>query len=335
MKTFGKLTRLGFALMVAAPLACRDGSSPETSVASSFDAAATRAALEVMDRVFGTAPWGGFRVLGARPPAFAPAGSAVHGLVASVPRLPFEVRGKTFVFDPALGRYVPDSMRAGAPPNGVRFVLYAVDSLSGRPVVEQEIGYAEITDEGDALANGVALRLRVVAGGLTHLDYFVRAEGGETSGALAAAGWITDGSTRLQFDVGVAVSSAAESVAVRFAFGIPERGFAATGAMRNVGSDSGGVGELGLAVQVGADLIEVNARGDRSAIDALFRVNGLLFARVLGDPASPAIRGEGGRELTSPEMQALGGIVAMAGGVFGTVQSLLQPAGALLNLGTI
>lgn len=222
----GHLVRCVVAVLLMAPPACGEDRVGEPATASNFDAVGTRSALEAMDRVFRIAPWVSFRGLGERLGVSAPR-NAVRGGIAAVPRLPFELRGQTFVFDPTLQRYLPDSSRAGAPPNGVRFVLYAVDSLTGLPAVEREIGYAEITDEGDALPSGVALRLRVVAGGMTHLDYRVGADGTPTSGSLAATGFAADSTTHLGFDIGIASVGAPgvapESLAVRFAFAIPER----------------------------------------------------------------------------------------------------------------
>ena len=57
-----------------------------------------------------------------------------------------------------------------------------------------------------------------------------------------------------------------------------------------------------------ADTIEFSAVGDDGGINAIFRVNGKVFATVTGDPTSPEIRGEDGRVLTEimePELLSL------------------------------
>jgi hypothetical protein len=317
------------------PACAPDPAAPSPS--AGFDAARTLTATQVMQDAFRGGPWLSFRALGTAMDArVAATASAAPGsaLSAGVPRLPFELRGRTLVYDPLLEHYVVDESRTGAPANGVRFVVYEVDSLTGRPVVSREIGFAEITDEGDALASGVALHLQVITGGVRRLDYFVRADGSDTTGMLVAAGTVGDGLGALRFEVGLAaVRSAADSLTMRFAFELPAHGFAATGALRNVSDGVGTVGEAAVAVSAGADLIELNARGDSTAMEATFRVNGHLFARVAGEPSNPVIHGEGGRPLTEGERQALGAIMGLVGDVFGVVQALLQPAGGLLGVG--
>lgn len=80
--------------------------------------------------------------------------------------IPPSVRGTTYVFDPEKHCYVPDPNRTGAPENGVRYALYAVNPFTHEPVVSEEIGYADLTDEGDDTPNTAALRLRAVSGGM-------------------------------------------------------------------------------------------------------------------------------------------------------------------------
>ena len=336
-----RLKPIAGVLQLALLLGCAaDPAGP--SPRAEFNAAGTIAATRAVEDAFRVGPWLSFRTLGTAMGARFAGSMPAAPLSAGAPRLPFEVRGRTLVYDPVLEYYVVDEARTGAPANGVRFVLYEVDSHTGRPIVAHEIGFAQITDEGDALPTGVALHLQVFTGGVRRLDYVVRSDGNETSGMLVAAGTAGDGADALRFEIGVArvrfatgsePPPAGDSVAMRFAFELPAHGFAATGAMRNVSDGAGTVGEAAVAVRVGADLIELNARGDNAAMEAAFRVNGRLFARVIGEPSNPVIHGDGGRPLTEGERQALAGIMTMVDGVFGVVQALLQPAGALLGVG--
>ena len=67
----------------------------------------------------------------------------------------------------------------------MRFVLYAVNRLTNQPVVAAEIGYADLTDIGAGRTSGVGLRLQLVSGATTFLDYSVVADGTETTGSLS------------------------------------------------------------------------------------------------------------------------------------------------------
>ena len=86
-------------------------------------------------------------------------------------------------------------------------------------------------------------------------------------------------------------------------------------------------------MQGGQDLIVVSYKVQNHTLDAAFSLNGKLLATATGDPKSPVIRGEGGRELTQEEMAALGAIAGLAEGVFKLFYELLEPAGALLGMG--
>ena len=86
-----------------------------------------------------------------------------------------------------------------------------------------------------------------------------------------------------------------------------------------------------------SDMIEALAAGGIVAPetveglpDAPFPVKGQLLATAVGNPSAPAIRGQGGRELTDGELHALGAIVGMAQCLFEFVSDLLEPAGVLL-----
>ncbi len=287
--------------------------------------------MRAVDSVLHGAAWRGLRALA--PAMAAPMVSSGPAAVgpAAVPRVPYGMRGLTLVFDPVAARYVVDSTRAGAPVNGVRFVLYDTDA-AGRPVVARETGYAEITDEGDGLPDGVALRLQVVTGGSRRLDYSVRTVHADSSGLVVAGGVFGDSSDGLRFEVGLAaVHAAADSVSVRFAFALPAHHFAAAGTMRNVAGGEGTIGEAAVAVRPGSDLIELHARGDGAATEAVVSVNGRLFARVVGEPGHVVVHGEGGRPLADEERRGLGAIMDLIGGVIGVAHGLFQPAGLLLG----
>src|SRR5438874_1300229 len=171
----GGAATAGFALLA---LACGDGRAPSGLAAGALSDAANAAAhLQAIDRAVTTPALRSFAAatahltsLGAS--ALAPAAALVHAarpaaleppyaraarqaedLRETLPLLdslkvrsifPPGVIGKTFVWDATLGSYRP-SNRRGAPPNGVRLVLYAIDprtQLPSSPLTE--IGYADL-----------------------------------------------------------------------------------------------------------------------------------------------------------------------------------------------
>ncbi|MFQ5690744.1 MAG: hypothetical protein ACE5HQ_10780 [Gemmatimonadota bacterium] len=357
-------------LAVAGAGCSGDSATGVGGVPVSFDAARTQEDIQAVNRVFGSDVWQSFQAFGhsvtsapASASGAAAAGLAVENLArlapsearraavdltrlilsqaggrvsaSRVPRIPPGIRGTTFVLDPETRQYVPDPDRTGAPPNGLRFILYAVNPFTGEPVVTAEIGHADLTDEGDSLPDAVALRLRIVSEGTTFLDYTVQAGGSETGGALSVAGFVRDRETRLEFDIAVTTKSDpnGESADVSFHLMIPQRRFAADGTVAHVNGQTGQADRIELAVRVGEDTIGFTATQTETAVDATFTVNGRVFATLTGDPMNPEVLGADGRKLTREEARALNDIASLTDTVFRLLGQLLQPASSILGLG--
>jgi hypothetical protein len=253
------------------------------------------------------------------------------------PALPPGSLGTTYIYDPAVRRYVAAPGRTGAPPNGVRFILYALNPVTQEPIVAVEVGHADLIDDGIASAPGLALRLIVVSGETTYLDYRVALEGSASAGSLAVTGFLTDGETRVDFDIeasGTAGPTAA-TMNVAFEFGVPARDFSVAGTVEGAHSADGGLGRIDLSVRSGQSTIDVAMTGDDHTVNATFLVDGRIFATVTGDHRDPVVRGAGGRELSAEEVAALRGILQLVGGVFELFGNLLEPVGAILLLSTI
>ncbi|MGH2652480.1 MAG: hypothetical protein ACRDHK_14855, partial [Actinomycetota bacterium] len=248
-----------------------------------------------------------------------------------VPIIRSEVLGSTFVYDPATKQYVIDPARTGAPANGVRFILYQLDEGTQAPKPEVEIGWVDLIDEKASSTSSLGLRLRVVSGGVTYLEYAFELSGQLVSPTLAVSGFMSDGTERLTFDLTVSGQAIGHGGDVRLdaRLEMPSRGFKVTASVR--GAD--GEGHVDLTVQGGEDVINMKARVQENRLDATFTVNGRLLATATGDPEHPVIRGEGGRDLTREELAALAQIVGLTEGLFELFGELLEPVGALLGLG--
>lgn len=223
----------------------------------------------------------------------------------SLDGIPASVRGKTFVFDESQWQYVPSS-RTGAPANGVRFILYAIDPLSGAPVVSSEVGYADLIDLGST-STSAAMRLKVVGGNTTYLDYGFSASATQTSATMGVDGFVTDGSTRLDFDIDAAFAMSAQSATatVNFDFDVPSEEIAIDGAVQINLDDSNGSGSATMTVVSGGTTIRYVMSGSDDAISATVHINGGLFARISGSPDDPTVTGAGGAALTAEEAAVL------------------------------
>ncbi len=359
------LRTLPLAVFLLTVVGCAAEEATQRTEQPAFDAARLGTDLETVRTVLGTDVWQSFEALGPRFGTGPGPGLAVPGpgdalrtggdpqairelafallrdalarppAVAAVPRIPFDLRGTTFVLDPVSLEYVPDPDRFGAPDNGIRFILYAVNPVTREPIVETEIGFADFTDEGDALEQGISLRFEVVSGGATFVDYLVTAEGTETSGALDITGFISDGMTRVEFTMtasGMQVEDV-ETGELSFEIRIAQREFWAAATLRSTDGPDGQIGTLDLTVEVGDARIEFSAEAADAFIDATFTVNGQLFATVRGNPASPEIAGAEGRPLSAQERHVLHELTQLSGRVFEMFGHLMQPAGAILGVG--
>jgi hypothetical protein len=246
--------------------------------------------------------------------------------------IPPEVRGTTYVFDVELHRYVPDPSRTGAPGNGVRYVLYAVNPLSGEPVVSEEIGYADLSDEGDAAPNTAALRLEAVSGGVTFVNYRVGLVVESDAGSVDVDGTFFDGHKHLNFDIEVegGVEAGIGELNVHFHLAVPEDDFALANETQAVAK--GDLVTLDQVIVIGdwAFAIDSVHRPDRT--EATVAVNGVPFARITGDASTLTVLGADGKPLPAEHRVALGRIFGLYDCVWALLGHLLAPVGGLFAL---
>jgi len=229
-----------------------------------------------------------------------PAGGS--GIQASVVAIPVEVAGKTFVWDESTDTYVVSDV-SGAPSNGVRFLLYAVDPVTLRPVEPVvETGYVDVIDQSTAaLAN---VRVKVVEGNVTYLDYQVVASATTSSGLVTVSGFAFNGTTRANFTLEHTVGES--SFSLDYELDVPSRDLSVdwTATIANISVTE---------VVVTLDLAVSGPNGDvrlvgTSGVDGgtfTVKVNGDTFATITLTASSLAITGAGGDPLTSDEEQAL------------------------------
>jgi hypothetical protein len=107
---------------------------------------------------------------------------------------PPDVVGKTFEWNLGTAQYEPTA-RTGAPTVGVRFILYAINELTGSPADPLvEVGYIDLIDESGSGNPKVHVIVAGVGGAPVYVDYMVTlASLGETSAKITTAGYITNG----------------------------------------------------------------------------------------------------------------------------------------------
>ncbi|HEX9727973.1 MAG TPA: hypothetical protein VGA37_05675 [Gemmatimonadales bacterium] len=336
--------------------ACSDTTAPAD--AGQLDADQTEADFSALDGLLETEAWESFGVLGELFPIgtgaanlsmsvrgaadLAQSGTTPTGrafarelmlsMTQLVPRIPLDVRGITFVIDPETLHYVPSDL-TGAPETGVRFILYAINPVTHKPIPDSPIGHADLIDLGDDLAQGVSLRFLVVSGDVTHLDYTVTAARAVDIRSLDVSGFVSDGTTRMDFAITVGGTRNTDSTVteVTFDLAIASRGFSAAATVRTVARGDAESGTVDLELHIGDHVITFVGSSAGGEVDAEVHIDGDLFATISGPERQPVIAGPDGRDLTEREVRALRHILALSDRVFTIFEHLMRPVGHILT----
>ena len=256
----------------------------------------------------------------------------------SLQSLPSEVLGTTFVFDTIADTYV-ESDRTGAPATGVRFIVYAIDPFTGEPLVDQEIGYADLIDLSPGSQLTAGMRLLLVSGGTTHLDYSFSATPTQSSVVMTVQGYLSDGATRLNFSVNTSVAFDQEEfeIGVDFAFSVPSRQFSTSGSVDASSTASSSLVEIDLTIVSGGTKVRYDIVEDENSetINATVYVNNAIFATITGDVNDPDIAGAGGVELTPEEAIALIEMTEVAYACMDFFFSVMEPAANAMGGGIV
>ncbi|HET9948448.1 MAG TPA: hypothetical protein VFQ22_05980 [Longimicrobiales bacterium] len=341
---------------------CEDSTSPNPPLG--LDAEAALADYEALDSAFASPAWEGFRALGDRTPfgggaavqavaaleaSAGPDGgrafalelvrrlraSAPAGAPAAAPLISDDFRGVTFVYDAELDEYVADPEREGAPANGLRFVVYDVDE-DGVPLPDQEIGYADLLDEGDESAEDAALRVVVVVDEVTRIDYATTVEIGFGTASLTVRGFV-DGERAPRLDFDIAVDATEEpgeaTLDATFELAVEARDFSITGEVRGVEEGSEGEGDIVVAVRHGSRTLDVDISGSAGQVDGTIHLDGELFATISGPASDPVFLPADGEPLDTGELLVLRHLADAAEDVFDLLEDLVDPVDELILLG--
>ncbi|MDH3427576.1 MAG: hypothetical protein OEM23_03990 [Gemmatimonadota bacterium] len=223
------------------------------------------------------------------------------GSGASVqPILPSDVLGKTFEWSDLEGGYVV-SARTGAPPNGLRVIVY---DRTATPFVE--VGFVDVTDESDPTAD--RLHVRLEKDGLTRLDYTVEATQSTSAVAVVVDGFITDGVERVNFHVSESAEETESGATLTVGYVLAMEGrplsvsFSTT---LNIGATLSA--ELTATFVNGSNVLSLSMSQDETgAIDGTVTWNGNVVMTVTGTgEGEPIFLGPEGEALTPAQAQAI------------------------------
>ncbi len=262
----------------------------------------------------------------------------------AVPLFPINYLGATFVYDAGLDAYVLDESLGGAPPNGVRFILYTLDAQSRLPALPLfPIGFVDLIDQSDA----VSTRLRVRAfddtsgSGLALADYVVDGAFGSLSTGivvdLLAQGFIEDRNGRFDFDLDelLETDDAADLTLVSLVHEVVSAEgtrvhLEVDGDLANDGSLSDLTFRFDILGEAGVTRVDLDIVDD--AQDGTIRHNGSVEAVVGGTVSEPTFAPSGGGGFSVSELAALDEILFGIDDVLFLADNLYWPLGELFGI---
>ena len=259
------------------------------------------------------------------------------GAVAASIFPPAVVLGTTYTWNATTFQYEPNdpAVVPGAPSNGVRFILYALD-LGGQPIATQPIGYADLMDE----SGGNTKTLHVLVVGtttgppVTYLDYAVSVTLGAGTVSAAVVGFITDGIERLDFNAAIGETAGSATFDIRFDVNAADAHVRLQMTLTAPDQNT-----LRLAVnfrlQFGSEVVTVtgtqtlNLTTLTESATLTVLVDGGIYATITETDGSLSIAGGGGQELTADDLTALHAIFDAISTTFLQFDALFAPAASL------
>ena len=246
---------------------------------------------------------------------------------ASSAAIPAEAAGKTFEY--VDGSYVPGE-RTGAPANGVRFLIYAVNPVTFQPVEPlQEVGYVQLTDLSGSSTQ--AARVIVVSGTTTYLDYTVSATANASGGLVAVVGYVTDGTTQANINLRSTITQAA-GLTLLYTVDVPQRDVSIDLTMEMTGLDQqSGTIDIDLSMSGPNGSVSMSGRFSETGGTITVRVNGSTFGTVTSTGVGePVITGADGEPLSDADAAALQNIFGITGEAFLAFDAMIVPVGGFL-----
>lgn len=221
--------------------------------------------------------------------------------------LPADLLGTTFEWDVTEGAYVVTA-RPGAPANGVRFILY--DRTTEPPT---ENGYVDLTDDSDPSADRLGVHL--VKSGITRLDYDIEVVQTTSGGTVGVAGYLTDGTDRLDFDLVESVAATSTGFRIDVVYTLSLAG-------EPLSLDLDYMIDFGTTIDASLTATFVNgpntlvlamAQDGEGALEGTVAWNGDLVMTISDDgTGQPLFLGPEGEELTAAEAQAISEMLEVA-----------------------
>jgi hypothetical protein len=363
--TLRRIHVLAAGALVALAAACKDSQGPGSfsdpsavtaelhAMDSAFASAAFQSYAEVSDLIAPTAT-GSLRaaallIEGTTPqladePAYARGARRAEALRRAVPYLasrsgpiiPDILYGTTFEWDTATNAYVATA-RAGASAQGVRFILYTVNSITQQPVEPLvEVGHVDLIDESAGNTLRLHIRVQGVGGTPTYLDYTATITVGSSSFTATVNGSLSNGeaaAANKTLTYTAAFQANSSSVTENASFDLNAPSVSVDVFMRLTASASALTVTVDTRFARPGELVRMTGSvtltpsGNTLTLTAnvAVTVNGGIVARLQGDPTTAQWVKHDSTPLTADELEALEEFFDAVERFFDFLEDLLEP----------
>ncbi len=267
---------------------------------------------------------------------------SMRGALATPPVIPDPVLGNTYEWNESNLQY-ENLGTAGAPSNGVRIILYAINPISLLPASPlNPVGYLDIVDQGNSSASSLGVTL-VGSDNVTYIDYDISGTGGSNSFNGSSKGYVTDGTHRLDFDFSIAVTGDQSAGSINFDVAFELNTPHVTGDLSFDLALQGNTLDSDIdfsfqreneTVRLFGQLQATDNRGNLTGtIDFTVQRNGDLLATIRGDENGTQVLDRNGDPLSSEQQAALERLLQAPSQVAVGVTELGDPGLELLNPG--
>lgn len=242
--------------------------------------------------------------------------------------IPEQYRGLTLVYNPETEDYEVDESLEGAPDNGIRFILYAVNPLSKDIALPlTEIGHADLLDESTETAGTV--RIIAISGDIEFMNYTVSLTGTALNPSVQILGRVSDGTTVVELDLtnSASINIGGATVSLVYDIAIPSRNFEISATLTievSVQTEQTTV-TIDVRFTEGRDSVQIAGTivNDVGTLEVL--VNGDVFALVTQSGDGFSVTGADGSDLTLEQARALEEITDGLQEVFDTFDTFFEP----------
>lgn len=250
--------------------------------------------------------------------------------VAPVSALPEAALGKTFEWDVATGAYVA-SDRAGAPSNGVQFILYQLNGDTGEPAEPLvEVGSAIVTQGGTVNTPSATLTVRNAAD-VVVLSYTATRGGTASIPSFTVAGTAGTGPNAVTFSLTAGVNVISQNVTAVWRTEIAARSLV-TRTTLGINRNTGAITLAGL-MQRGLRRIDIRGTIENTGGELTVDVGRKRFATiVLNGIGSVTITNASGEPLTPEEEETLERIFRWFESSLSWYDTLLYPVYVALGI---